>query len=211
MMGTSFVKMRRRSGYGLTRASGSCSALTLLLTTLGHDSGSASDSVPRRWHGGYFWASAWFDSGYMVYVSPWVLLNRLPCSPCTWQLDAPMSPLYLALPVRCWCWRNAWFDCGYMFSSRVAFGSISTNFPRDWVDSAPEVILVVHCIWPMRKWPCSSSLTQWLAFPGFACDAPRAVSRRLPAGPFSSDVELHLEICTLFLRHLCIFSIFLQS
>ena len=46
----------RRSGYGLTRASGSCSALTLLLTSLGHDSGSASDSVPRRWHGGYFWA-----------------------------------------------------------------------------------------------------------------------------------------------------------
>ena len=55
MTATSFVKMRRRSGYGLTRASGSCSALTLLLTSLGHDSGSASDSVPRRWHG-YFWA-----------------------------------------------------------------------------------------------------------------------------------------------------------
>ena len=33
---------------------------------------------------------AWFDSGYMVYVSPWVLLNRLPCSPCTWKLDAPL-------------------------------------------------------------------------------------------------------------------------
>ena len=58
------------------------------------------------------------------------------------------------------------------------------DFPRDWVDSAPEVILVVHCIWPMRKWPCSSSLTQWHAFTGFACDALRAVSRRLPAGPF---------------------------
>ena len=28
---------------------------------------------------------------------------------------------------------------------------------------------------------------------------------------FSSAVELHLEICTLFLRPLCIFSIFLQS
>ena len=50
------MKMRRRSGYGLTRASGSCSALTLLLTSLGHDSGSASDSVPRWWHGGFCWA-----------------------------------------------------------------------------------------------------------------------------------------------------------
>ena len=33
---------------------------------------------------------AWFDSGYMVYVSSWVLLNRLPCSPCTWKLDASL-------------------------------------------------------------------------------------------------------------------------
>ena len=42
--------------------------------------------------------------------------------------------------------------------------------------------------------------------PGFACDAPRAV---FPiAGLFSSALELHLEICTLFLRALCIFSIF---
>ena len=43
---SAFAKMRRRSGYGLTRASGSCSVLTLLLTSLGHDSGSASDSAP---------------------------------------------------------------------------------------------------------------------------------------------------------------------
>ena len=36
---------------------------------------------------------AWFDSGYMVYVSPWVLLNRLPCSPCTWNWTLRYEPL----------------------------------------------------------------------------------------------------------------------
>ena len=33
---------------------------------------------------------AWLDSGYMVYVSSWVLLNGFPCFPCTWKLDAPL-------------------------------------------------------------------------------------------------------------------------
>ena len=71
MTGTSFVKMRRRSGYGLTRASGSCFALTLLLTSLGHDSGCASDQFLDGGMVG-FGLGAWLDSGYMVYVSPWV-------------------------------------------------------------------------------------------------------------------------------------------
>ena len=102
MTGTSFVKMRRRSGYGLTRASGSCSALTLLLTSLGHDSGSASDSVPRWWHGGYFWA--W------CLVRQWIHGLRQFLGAFEWfslfsmHLEIGryvMSPLYLALPVRC--------------------------------------------------------------------------------------------------------------
>ena len=50
-----------------------------------------------------------------------------------------MSPMYLALPVRCLRWCNAWFDCGHMFClSRVASGRIF-DFPRDWVDSDTEV------------------------------------------------------------------------
>ena len=35
--------------------------------------------------------------------------------------------------------RNAWYDYGYMLSPRVAFGRIFTFFPRDGVDSAPEL------------------------------------------------------------------------
>ena len=38
---------------------------------------------------GIFGLGAWLDSGYMVYVSSWVLLNGS-CSPCTWKLDAPL-------------------------------------------------------------------------------------------------------------------------
>ena len=103
MTATSFPKMRRRSGYGLTRASGSCSALTLLLTSLGHDSGSASDSVPRRWHGG---ASLGLVLGWAVDTwstsAPGRFWMGSPCSPRTWKLDTTfMSPSYLAVPVRC--------------------------------------------------------------------------------------------------------------
>ena len=67
-----------------------CDYFFWLLTSLGHDSGSASDSVPDGGMVGISGLGAWFDSGYMVYVSSWVLLNRLPCSPCTWKLDAPL-------------------------------------------------------------------------------------------------------------------------
>ena len=36
-----------------------------------------------------FGLGAWLDSGYMVYVSSWALLDGS-CSPCTWKLDAPL-------------------------------------------------------------------------------------------------------------------------
>ena len=42
--------------------------------------------------------------------------------------------------------RNAWFDYGYMFC--IIQGGFWMNFHdflRDWEDSDPEVILVVHC------------------------------------------------------------------
>ena len=38
---------------------------------------------------GIFWPGSWLDSGYMVHVSSWVLLDGS-CSPCTWKLDAPL-------------------------------------------------------------------------------------------------------------------------
>ena len=61
---------------------------------------------------------AWFNSGYMVCVSSWALLDGFPYSPRTWKLDTTFtSPSYLAVPVRCLVyssWRNAWFYNGYM-------------------------------------------------------------------------------------------------
>ena len=134
MTATSFAKMRRRSGYGLTRASGSCSALTLLLTSLGHDSGSASDSAPRRWHGG---ASLGLVLGSAVDTwsasGPGRFWMGSPHSPRTWKLDTTfMSPSYLAVAVHClWLyssWRNAWFNSGYMLraSSPGVFGRFSS-------------------------------------------------------------------------------------
>ena len=97
-------------------------------------------------------------------------------------------------------------------SSRVAFGWIFYDFLRDWEDSAPEVILVVHCT--HGRWgSCRARRQQWqwLAFTGFAYDAPRAVFPMIAGSlPIDTSVarELHLEICTLFLRASCIFSIF---
>ena len=42
--------------------------------------------------------------------------------------------------------RNAWFDYGYMFCIiQGGFWENFYDFLRDWEDSAPEVILVVHC------------------------------------------------------------------
>ena len=38
---------------------------------------------------GIFGLGAWLDSGYMVYVSSWVLLKGS-CSLCTWNLDASL-------------------------------------------------------------------------------------------------------------------------
>ena len=59
--------------------------------------------------------------------------------------------------------RNAWFDCGYMFCFiQGGFWKNFYDFPSDWVDSDPEV--------NSRR-----SLLTCLRFPGFACDAPRAV------------------------------------
>ena len=37
----------------------------------------------------FFLAWSWLDSGYMVHVSSWMLLDGS-CSPCTWKLDAPL-------------------------------------------------------------------------------------------------------------------------
>ena len=88
---------------------------------------------------------AWLDSGYMVYVSSWALLDGFPCSPRTWKLDTTfMSPSYLAVPVRClvYSWRNAWFDYGYMFCTIQ--GGIWKNFRlslRDWVSRLLRSIL----------------------------------------------------------------------
>ena len=66
--------------------------LTLWLTSLGHDSGSASDSVPLRWHGG-FWAwrlvRQWIH-GLRQFLGAYFEIGRF-----------VMSPMYLALPVRC--------------------------------------------------------------------------------------------------------------
>ena len=146
MTATSFAKMRRRSRYGLTRASGSCSALTLLLTSLGHDSGSASDSVPRRWHGGYFWA--W------CLVRQWIHGLRQLLGAFGWfsmfsthlemghYVHEPL--VSLAVPVRClvYSWRNAWFDYGYMFC--IIQGGFWKNFRlslRDWVSRLLRSIL----------------------------------------------------------------------
>ena len=55
---TSIMKVMRRYGQGWTRASGSYCPLILLWSSLGHDSGSPSDSVSSRWvpflcHGGW--------------------------------------------------------------------------------------------------------------------------------------------------------------
>ena len=98
-------------------------------------------------------------------------------------------------------------------SSSEAFGRISTIFLVTWWTRDPEVNSR-RCLhtWPMRKGPRSSSIMAVAVFSGFACDAPRAVFPMI-AGSFffSSALELHLEICTLFLRALCIFSIFSQS
>ena len=62
----------------------------------------------------------------------------------------------------------------------------------------------------MRKGPRSSSIMAVAVFTGFACDAPRAVFPMIAGSSFFLLLELHLEICTLFLRALCIFSIFLS-
>ena len=82
--------------------------------------------------------------------------------------------------------RNAWFDSGYMLRfTRVAYGRICTIFYVTGWARDPEVNSrrSLHT-WPMRKWPRSSSIMAVAVYTGFACDAPRAVSRRLPAGPF---------------------------
>ena len=56
--------------------------------------------------------------------------------------------------------RNAWFDYGYLFCIiQGGFWKNFYDFPRDWVDSDPGVNSrrSLHT-WPMRKWPCSSSI-----------------------------------------------------
>ena len=75
--------------------------------------------------------------------------------------------------------RNAWFDYGYMFCFiQGGFWKNFYDFPRDWVDSDPEV-------YSRRFSPCSHAEDDVAALvvnsgsglrsAGFACDAPRAV------------------------------------
>ena len=56
-----------------------------------------------------------------------------------------MSPLYLALPVRCLVLAQCLIRLWIHVLIQGGFWKNFYDFPRDWVDSAPEVILVVHC------------------------------------------------------------------
>ena len=116
--------------------------------------------------------------------------------------------------------RNACFDYGYIFCIiQGGFWKNFCNFPRDWVDSDPEVnsCRSLHT-WPMRKWPCSSSTVAVACVCWFClwCTS-RCVpddcrqSAELCTVHFSSALELHLEICTLFLRAPLYFQHFPQS
>ena len=125
-------------------------------------------------------------------VQQTVFWGRLSCSCCCAATDALVGERR-----KLWCSavavelgaRNAWFDYGYMFCI------IQCGFWKNFT-----TFLVTG-------WTARRQQRQWFAYPGFACDAPRAVFQMFPAF-FSSALELHLEICTLFLRALCIFSIF---
>ena len=91
--------------------SGSFCAQTLLWTSLGHDSGGASDSVssPVTTAG----LGAWFDSGYMVCVSSWVLLGGFACETGAFSFAFRFR---IQQRLRQWCpwrrWRRRWRRCG---------------------------------------------------------------------------------------------------
>ena len=159
---------------------------------------------------------AWFDSGYMVYVSSWVLLNRLPCSPCTWKLDAPLrAPCIWHFQFAVWCWRNAWFDCflqGGLWKNLYVFLHEGVEL---WILRLILVLLFSPCSHADDEVAGSSSTKAvacvfcWV----FLVLTHLALcSRRCRYDGMHTVRSVHSRCFSLFfLRALCIFSISLQS